>query len=343
MRVGIVGGGIAGALIAWRLRRTAPRITVDVYTAGPAGGDATGASGGLVRGFERVVPLCRQAADGLAELRGDPALRSAAAYREVGSVYLLPAGAEVTEPVRVLEEVLPGSATLLTGAELAGHYPFRGLPSGMTAVVERQAGFLSPARLRAAALAWIADSGGTVRRVPVVTVTPAPALCGADGAAKGYDAVVLAAGPWTPALLTASGLPTGGLRVKQIQYSVYEGRPAGLGAFVREDTGMWGRPDGETGFLLGLPSDRWDVDPSCPQPDVALVDRVAEEARRLLGHPPAGHRPLRTAVSSDCYHDPPGLALREVCPGVFTFTGGSGGAAKTVLAASRAAAAVLAR
>ncbi|MEV6907362.1 FAD-dependent oxidoreductase [Amycolatopsis sp. NPDC051071] len=343
MRVGIVGAGVAGALLAWRLRQVAPRIAVDVYTAGPADGDATSASGGLVRAFERVVPTGRLAASSLAELRGDPALRSASAYQEVGSVYLLPSGAEVTEQIRVIEEVLPGSATLLTGAELAGRYPFRGLPPEGTAVVERQAGFLSTARLRAAVLDWSADRGVTVRRMPVVSVTPAPVLRLADGTTAEYDAVVLAAGPWTPALLAASGLDTGGLRVKQIQYTVYEGRPARLGAFVREGTGLWGRPAGDTGFLLGLPCDRWDVDPSRPRPDTALVERAADEARRLLGHPPGSHCPHRTTVSSDCYHDPPGLELREIGAGLFTFTGGSGGAAKVVLAASRVAATTLAR
>jgi len=345
VRVGIVGAGVAGTLLAWRLCQAAPRIAVDVYTAGSADGDATSASGGLVRGFERVLPVGRLAACSLAELRGDPALRAASAYREVGSVYLLPSGAEVTEQVRALEEVLPGSATLLTEAELADRYPFRGLPPGVTAVVERNAGFLSPSRLRSAVLAWLADRGATVRRVPVVTVdlAPAPALRLADGTAMGYDAIVLAAGPWTPALLAASGLATGGLRVKQIQYTVYEGRPARLGAFVWEGTGMWGRPAGDAGFLLGLPGDRWDVDPSDQRPDAALVEQVAAEARGLLGYPPAAHCLHRTTASPDCYHDPPGLELREVGAGVFTFTGGSGGAVKVVLAASRVAATTLAR
>ncbi|HYQ66106.1 FAD-dependent oxidoreductase [Actinophytocola sp.] len=342
MRVGVVGAGVAGALLAWRLRRSAPRIAVEVYTGGPAGGDASGASGGLVRGFERDSTAGRLAVAGLAELRADPALRAVAAYQEVGSVYVLPPGADASGPVRVIEEALPGSATVLTGAGLAARYPFRGLPDGVTAVAERHAGYLSPARLRAAVLGWLADGGATVRPEPVAAVAPGPALRLAGGAVAGYDAVVVAAGAWTPALLTASGLPTGGLRVKQIQYTVYEGRPDGLGPFVLEPTGMWGRPAG-TGFLLGLPCDRWDVDPSDPRPDDALVERVAAQARELLGHPPPGHCPHRTTVSADCYREPPGLALRALGGGVFTFTGGSGGAAKTVLAASRVAAATLVR
>jgi hypothetical protein len=53
-------------------------------------------------------------------------------------------------------------------------------------------------------------------------------------------------------------------------------------------------------------------------------------------------RPIRTVAAFDCYSDPPGLTLRPTSiPSVFTFTGGSGGAAKTALAASRLAAAAL--
>jgi hypothetical protein len=59
---------------------------------------------------------------------------------------------------------------------------------------------------------------------------------------------------------------------------------------------------------------------------------------RILGAPVAG------AVSADSYAHPPTLALRPV-PGsgerVLTFTGGSGGSAKSALAASRRAAALL--
>ena len=42
-RVGIVGGGLAGALLAWRLRQSEPRITVELHTGTPTGSDATGA------------------------------------------------------------------------------------------------------------------------------------------------------------------------------------------------------------------------------------------------------------------------------------------------------------
>ncbi|HEU5471315.1 MAG TPA: FAD-dependent oxidoreductase [Actinophytocola sp.] len=343
MRIGVVGAGVAGALLAWRLRQAAPRIAVHLYTATPRGADATGASGGLVRGFECAPDACRVAAASLAELRADPALRAAAAYQEIGSVYLLPPGVDPAGSVPVLDELLPGSATVLAGAELAARYPFRDLPAGTTAVAERRAGYLSPARLRDAVLDRLAAAGLTIRAMPVRAVLPDPALVLADGTSAGYDTVVIAAGAWTPGLLAASGLPAEGLTTKQIQYTVYPGRSPGLGAFVDDGTGLYGRPAAD-GLLLGLPSDRWGVDPAGVRPDPRLVRQVAETARYRLGLPAATDRPLRTVASFDCYHDRPGLMLRATGAGaaVLTFTGGSGGAAKTALAASRTAAGTLA-
>jgi glycine/D-amino acid oxidase-like deaminating enzyme len=354
VRTAIVGAGIAGTLLAWRLRRSSRLVAVDQYAAAatsspPAdsgGLDATGASGGLVRGFEPDPDACALAGQSLAELYADDALRAGAKYREIGSVYLLASGTDPAAGTELLDRVLPGSVAVLTSDELIRRYPFRGVPAGTVAVTERRAGYLSPARLRDAALGWLAEAGGRIHPEQVVAVDPTagrPALRLADRTTVRYDAVVLATGAWTPSLLERSGLDTGGLRAKQIQYTVYPARLPGLGAFVDDTTGLYGRPAGSRWFLLGLPCDRWDVDPSRVETDAELVERVAAQARSQLGVPGPDDRPFWTVASFDCYRDPPGLALREVLPGaaVYTFTGGSGGAAKTVLAASRLAAAAL--
>lgn len=332
MRIAVVGAGLAGASLAWRLRQHPNPPVVDLYSATPAGTDATAASGGLVRGFEQAAGACAQAAESLAELRGDAALREAAAYREVGSTYLLPPGCDPGTCVGTVEGILPGSVTVRDAAA-----PFRGLQAGTTAVLERHAGYLWPAALRAALLIRLDAAGATIRPVPVKRLDPA-GLQLADGSRRDHDLVIVAAGAWTPALLAANGLGVGGLRTKQIQYTVFPGQPPGLGAFVDDTTGLYGRPDGADAVLLGLPCDRWDVDVDNVPPDLDLVQRVADAAGRCLDLPAAD--PLRTVASFDCYHDEPGLKLRTA-PGLLTFTAGSGGAAKTVLAASRAAAAAV--
>ena len=337
MKVAIVGGGIAGALLAWRLNRYAG-ITVEIFLGGrPAPADATGASGGLVRAYEPDLRACQVAAESQAELLGSATLRDLSGYREVGSVYLACPAVDPAGALATIADLVPGSAVAASHAELADRYPVRGLPQGTVGIVERRAGYLSPDRLRASVLARVRAA---IHDVAVAGVAPTPAVRLLDGTEQRFDAVVVAAGAWSAQLLAGAGVPQGGLRTKRIQYSVHAGCPVGLGAFVDETSGLYGRPTGDGGMLVGLPSAEWDVDPRAGAPDRALADRVADGIRSRFGTPTCAPTASRTVASFDCYADPPGLALRPAGAGsaLFSFTGGSGGAAKTVLAASRRAA-----
>lgn len=341
MRVAIVGGGIAGALLAWRLTAHTRPASLEVFLGDRAGAaDATGASGGLVRAYETDPQACRSAAESLAELLGSATLRAWSDYREVGSVYLTSAAVNPTVALDTIEDLLPRSASTASVAELAGRSPFRGLPPDTVGIIERNAGYVSPTRLRAAVLAHIAAAGATVHDQAVAGVTPTPAVRLGDGTQRRFDAVVVAAGAWTARLLAAAGTDTGALRTKRVQFDVRHGCPTDLGAFVDETSGLYGRPTGDGGLLLGLPSDEWDVDPQTVVPDPDLADRVAVAARTRFGATIGAAPATRTVASFDCYADPPGLTLRPTAPGshLFSFTGGSGGAAKTALSASRGAA-----
>jgi glycine/D-amino acid oxidase-like deaminating enzyme len=182
-----------------------------------------------------------------------------------------------------------------------------------------------------------------VRREIVVAVTDAPGVRLSGGRSARYEAVVVATGPWTPALLAASGLSHPGLRTRRIQYLLHPGGAPVSTGFVDATTGLYGRPAARGRLLIGLPSAEWDAAPR-PDPDRALAGRTVAVARRRLGVPLAPAAAADTVAAADCYTDPPGLCLRPLAgPGLYTFTGGSGGAAKTALAASRAAAAALLR
>lgn len=341
MRVAIVGGGIAGALLAWRLTAHTQPASLEVFLgARPGPADATGSSGGLVRAYESDPQACRSAAESLAELLGSATLRAWSDYREVGSVYLTRPAMDPTVALDTIEDLLPRSASAASIAELAGRTPFRGLPADTIGIIERNAGYVSPTRLRAAVLAHIAATGVTVHDQAVAGVTATPAIRLADGTQRRFDAVVVAAGAWTARLLAAAGTDTSTLRTKQIQYDVRPGCPTNLGAFVDETSGLYGRPTGDGGLLLGMPSDEWDVDPLAVVPDLDLANRVAVTARTRFGATIGAAPATRTVASFDCYADPPGLILRPTAPGshLFSFTGGSGGAAKTALSASREAA-----
>ncbi|MCP2341713.1 FAD-dependent oxidoreductase [Actinomadura rupiterrae] len=350
-RIAIVGAGIAGALLALRLREQWNPPDVDLFTAWPpthpdTGGrsvgwaDASRASGGMVRAFETDPGTARLAAESLAELRGSPELRERVRFREHAAVYVAQPGSDLAASLAVVDEVLPGAAEATDADRIAREYGFHGLPRGAPGVVERQAGHLSPDALRAAALTDFADLGGLVRAGPVTRVEDGPSLKLADGTAHGFDLVVVAAGAWTERLLADSGLPGGGFRTRQIQYTLCRTARDAIPSFVDEHSGLYGRPDGPGRLLLGLPTVRWDVDPDAVVPDRALAARVVADAAQFLAAPVEAER---TVASFDCFRVPPGLELRPVAEGVVTFTGGSGGAAKTALAASRVAGAVLAR
>lgn len=340
MRVAVVGGGIAGALLAWRLTTHTRPASVEVFLGGPGTADATGASGGLVRAYETDPQACRPAAESLAELLASATLREWSDYREVGSVYLAASTVNPAGALRTIEDLVPRSAVVASSAELADQSPFRGLPPGTIGIVERHAGYVSPTRLRAAVLAHITAAGVIVHERAVVGVTAAPAVRLADGTQRRVDAVVVAAGAWSGPLLATAGTDTGALRTRRVQYDLRRGCPTGLGAFVDETSGLYGRPTGDGGLLLGLPSDEWDVDPRAVVPDSDLADRVTVTARTRLGATVGAAPATRTIASFDCYADPPGLTLRATAPGspLFSFTGGSGGAAKTALSTSREAA-----
>ena len=337
MRICVVGDGIAGTLLSWRL---ATRARVQLVTGGATTRrDATGASGGLVRGFETARVNAADAVRSLAELYGDAHLRAVAGFRETGSVYLT---RDPLDPATLgdIEDRLPGSVSVTSPAAVTERYGLHGDPADGVAVVERRAGFLSPGRLRDAIMATLPALGVEVVRAPLARVEGDDhPRYEAGGTVATADAIVLATGAWTGPLLAASGLDAGGLRTKAVQYTIFEVVGSCPPPFVDERSGLYGRPAGPGRILLGLPSDRWDVPPPI-WVAAAEVEQVRAIARTVL----PGLRLLAAVCSVaavDSYAEDGQLRLRRVAPGVFTFTGGSGGAAKTALAAAARAAAQL--
>ena len=338
MRVCVAGGGLAGSLLAWRLaQRPGTRVELMLGQAGPPPAiDATAASGGAVRAYDRLPEQQELAIASLAELLASPVLRRWSCYRQTGFAYLREDGADLPGALAEIERELPGSAEVTTPAEAFGAQDGGpGWSGGGSAIVvrERRAGCTSPARLREAAIADLAARpGASVSRAPLGGLTAI--------ALDGYDAVVLATGAWTPGLLRDGGLPAGGYRTRSIQYAIYDAAPTRLPAFCDERSGLYGLPTADGGLLLGVPTAEWDVPPG----PAATTSSLHDQARRLAGGCFPGlklGRARQHAGAADCYCDRPILALRSVSgprPGLFTFTGGSGGSAKSALAASQRAA-----
>jgi glycine/D-amino acid oxidase-like deaminating enzyme len=296
-----------------------------------------------VRGFEPDAANCRLATDSLAELQADQQLAAWAGLQELESVYVsadAPGAVDIALRRQLTE--LSGGARAVGPDELARQYGIAGLPDRSVGVVEPRAGAIAPGRLRRHVLAELArlQVPRTLGRIDQVAVADDQVVCKWDGQARRYDALVLASGRWTPRLLAASDLPVPHYRTKTITYAWYQATGAPQYCFVDETSGIYGRPGPEGQLALGLPSTEWDVDPDMPAADDDALRRAAGLARSRFRKLRLGSL-QRVVTSADCYTEPSGLTLRPVLDDsmpLYTFTGGSGGAVKTALAASAVAA-----
>lgn len=347
MRTCVVGGGLAGTLLAWRLALAAPRDVIDLVLGARCRADATTASGGAVRAYEPDPEQRRLATASLVELLASPTLRRWARYQRVPSVYLPSGGPVATADLAQIDRSVPGSVQELSATGLA-RLGWADVHPGAVAVAEHRAGYLVPSRLRDAVLADAAVRR-RVRPVPAalaaLTIRDDDTLeCMVGADRRRYDVVVIAAGAWTPGLLARAGLPAGEYRTKSIQYTVHRTEGWRPPQFVDEVIGLYGRPAPDGGLLLGLPTDQWGVDPDRPPVTPALHDQAARLARTRFPKLRIGPA-ARTVGGADCYGAHPTLSLRPVVDTghrLFTFTGGAGGSVKTALAASQEAATTLA-
>lgn len=333
MRVCVAGGGLAGSALAWRLAQL-PGISVDLLLGRQRARDATSASGGAVRAYETLAAQRQLALASMAELLASEVLLRWSGFRQADFAYVRDDAADLPEQVAEIERVLPGSATLMPAAEAFGAARngqcWTG-PDGV-AVVERQAGTISPDRLRDAFIADFASRPRTCVRLADLTA--------ANDHETDHDVLVVAAGAWTPHLLHSLGCQPPPYRTRSIQFNSYRAGPWRPSAFTDERSGLYGKPLPGGGLTLGVPVSEWGASAGC----TAVTPAIHLEASRLAAEcfPLLRLGTVRARTSAvDCFADPPVLSLRTV-PGagsaLMTFTGGSGSAAKTVLAASHRAA-----
>ena len=350
MQVCVIGGGLAGSLLSWRLAGQPGVTSVRFAPGAPAAADATAASGGNARGYE-VNPAQRVLAlQSLAELAADRRLREWSGFTTCGSVYLpvetaglAGAIAEINAVLGDADAALGDSASPADARQLAAD-GWAGLTDDALAVRERFAGYLDPHRFRQSVLADL-HGRAAVEFLPAAPVTGLTADgCTVAGRRYGFDIGVLAAGAWTPSVLRAAGLDATGLTTKSIQYTIHRASGALPTGFVDDRTELFGKPVPGDRLLLGLPTTGWAASPSGVAPDLELSARAAELASARFPGLPCTRRSSRSPPST-VTPTPACSTLRPVPDTdgrLFTFTGGSGGAAKTVLAASRRAAIQLA-
>lgn len=345
----VAGGGLAGSILAWRLASEHDVGHVELLL-GPASRslrDATTTSAGVVRGFDPEPSVSCLAAESLAELYRDSRLRRWARYEELGSLHIRSTKADRAAELAWVEHHLPGSAEILGPHQLRAR-GWAELPATASAVFEARAGRVSPGALRNELLRDLAGSrrgcllAGSLSRLAVENsgVVRCELL---DGSTRQHDVVVVATGRWSGELLRASRLDPGELETKAIEYAVWEAGGWRPPAFVDETSGLYGTPWAGNGILLGIPVERWGVDPDRPPASPESSAAVAGLAARRLPWLRLGQL-MRRVVSADSYAPGRTLSLEPVDAAgtIFTFAGGSGGSIKTALAASGRAAAEIA-
>src|SRR5690242_3378579 len=135
MRLCIVGGGLVGATLAWRMAGAATGWRVELAADG-ARPDATAASGGAVRGYETDPEQRWLALASLAELLGSHTLRTWTDFHPVESTYLRAGVDGLAAAAAEIEHALPGSVELVEAGELARR-GWADVPPDAVAVVER--------------------------------------------------------------------------------------------------------------------------------------------------------------------------------------------------------------
>ena len=190
MRVAVIGGGAMGAATSWRLaKRGVDVVCYDRFSPPHALGSTHGESR-IIRTayFEGpwYVPLIRDAFQLWGELEADT---GADLLTMTGALMIGEPDSEAVTGALDSAKTHGLDVALLQADELRRRYRGHVVHDGQVAVLDRQAGVLRP---EAAVAAMLSLTPAVVRDIPVASV---------DDLVDSFDAVVVAAGPWTSELI----------------------------------------------------------------------------------------------------------------------------------------------
>lgn len=267
----VVGAGVFGAWSALRLARAGWQVTLlDAY--GPANGRASSSD------HSRVI----RASYGADEIYTHWATASLADWHwlsarageplavECGALLLGEAGSAALEATHRTLNAAGVAHERLTAAQVASRFPQLGVIGLGEAIHETRGGVLRARRAVAAAVTAAQSYGARyaqTRVLPFDEHAATPRLRLDDGRTLEADHVVLACGPWLPALLPQAV----GARIRPTRQEVlYFGVPAGdprfgaarLPAWVDFEAGLYGIPDLDAhGFKVGIDRHGAPIDP----------------------------------------------------------------------------------
>lgn len=293
--VGIVGAGVHGLSAAYHLaRRGVPTV---VFERGGRAGGPTGQASGVVRSYYTNRFLAGVARDSTAVLAEfDARVGGQSGYVRTGGLYLH--GAGDAADVRAAAGI---GHTVLSPAELAARDGGLNLDGTAIGVWEDDAGYADPYRTALGYAARAVEHGtALLEHTPVARITErAGSVRVVTGDGTGYEVgrLLVAAGPWTGALLRQVGvaLPLTAERHVVARLAHAPGDAARAVPYVLIDVqhGYYSRPAGAGRFLLGPLAP---TSPTDPDDDVAGITD-AEAAGLAAGA--ARRAPLRGRAVAD--------------------------------------------
>jgi sarcosine oxidase subunit beta len=282
---------VIGAAIAYHLAcADAGEVVLCERAPLPARG-ATSRSAGLIRMHHTsmdVVPLALASSRTYAHWRD--AVGGDCGFRRTG--FALVVGPEHADELcanvrRLRREGV--ETTALGPQELRELQPFAAVDDVGAAAYEPESGYADPVSTTLAFLEQARSHG-----LRIAEGATALGLRVEDGRACGADTnlgaveartTVLAGGAWTAALLRGQGIELP-VRSREIGTCLVDGSalppaPACL-TYIDDVTGGYFRPDDTGALVVGVPVDRWDVDPDAELPPLEVAQ--LEQARERLAH-----------------------------------------------------------
>lgn len=301
----VAGLGAMGSAIASELARSGSRVVGIDPQAPPHALGSTHGGSRIIREayFEHplYVPLVQRAFDAWRSLE---ARTGRSLLRSTGGLMIGPRDGEVVAGAIASAEAHGLPYEEVTAAEARRRWPLR-VPDGTAVVFEPRAGILDPEACVAAYLELARHDGAEIRtgeRLVAWESLAEGVRVRTDRDVIACDALVLAAGPWMPALLADLDLPLVVERVVQHWFRPLDAAavaPERLPIFIWENSparAWYGFPDTGAGVKVALHHQGAPSDPETVRREVASaeVEGMAELLRRWL--PEAAGESLGSAV-----------------------------------------------
>ena len=256
--VGVVGGGIHGVSAAYHL--AARGVRTWLFERGAPAGGPTGRSSAVCRAYytnDFLARAARESLDMLASFEEITAGRSAG-FRRTGALFLHPAGdlEQVRDAAARLNRI--GTTVDLLDVELLGRdHPELDLDGVAVGAWEREAGYADPVSTTDGLFRRALDLGlraSLHRGVAELRAAPAggAVVTLEDGATVRCERLLIAAGPWTRALVARLGVEVP-LSVERHVVATFGWGGGPRLPFVLADVsnGYYLKPEGEELFLAG--------------------------------------------------------------------------------------------